>query len=224
MSGNTNTTTLEDPMATPENTMATPEATTTTTETTTAARGIKRLRKPLTAEAKTAKSMKNRIRRTHQGIQSEREIDRTRFSKFRIYLAVEFSLVYSWDCNLKYDLLNLIHKCNITCFINLIFNSIFIISFSLKKSIKVLIYLSGAFTLNGSSMLYPLVPNITFGSVVARLIWNLRLFETFARTAGLGNQLRCLCTIRSVLHLLGWGSRIFTSMRKTSIRCFPMRW
>jgi hypothetical protein len=118
MSGNTNTTTLEDPMATPENTMATPEATTTTTETTTAARGIKRLRKPLTAEAKTAKSMKNRRRRTHQGIQSEREIDRTRFSKFRIYLAVEFSLVYSLDSILKYDLLNLIHKCNITCVIN----------------------------------------------------------------------------------------------------------
>ncbi len=80
--------------------------------------GIKRFRKPLTAEAKTAKSMKNRRRRTHQGIQSEREIDRTRFSKFRIYLAVEFSLVYSLDSILKYDLLNLIHKCNITCVIN----------------------------------------------------------------------------------------------------------
>jgi len=50
MSGNTNTSTLEDPMAIPENTMATPEATTTINEITNAARGIKRPQKPLTSQ------------------------------------------------------------------------------------------------------------------------------------------------------------------------------
>jgi hypothetical protein len=92
-----------------------------TTETTTAIRGSKRPRRPLSAKAKTAKNSKNRKRRRILGIRSEQEIENSRFRKFKIYLSVEFSLVYNLDCILKYDLLNKIYKCNITFIINFIY-------------------------------------------------------------------------------------------------------
>jgi len=92
-----------------------------TTEATTAIRGSKRPRRPLSAKAKTAKNSKNRKRRRILGIRSEQEIENSRFRKFKIYLSVEFSLVYNLDCILKYDLLNKIYKCNITFIINFIY-------------------------------------------------------------------------------------------------------